>query len=123
MVERQLAEDGVAARHDGHDQDHGERDAERNQRRVLETQPCRERVREIRVFDEVIDPAPYDRDQRDERDRRREQEPCLLVIAISCALGMPVLIRSLVLRFRDRLSDRAGVRHVRHRELRLIAGG
>src|SRR6188508_2970937 len=62
--------------------DHGERDVERNQRRVLETQPCRERVREIRVFDEVIDPAPYNRDQQDERDRRSEQEPCLLVIAI-----------------------------------------
>lgn len=34
-----------------------------------------------------------------------------------------VLFRLLILRFRDRLSDRAGVWHVGHRELRLIASG
>ena len=46
-----------------------------DERRSLEAEPFRERVREIRIFDEVVNSNPYDRHQQDERDRCRKQEP------------------------------------------------
>src|SRR5262245_884135 len=71
--ERQLAENGVAARHHGHHQNNNEGNAEGAQRRVLEPESRRERIALAETGEVVKAGAADDHEQQDPADRGDEQ--------------------------------------------------